>query len=147
MKLESKFFGPVEYEAQELIHLTQALPGFEEEREFLLLPFAGSERQMLCFQSVKTPALAFVLLDPFTLDPTYAPAPKAEELQELGVEKKEELFFYVLCAVRTPVGDSTVNLRCPLAINPHSLQARQVILEEESYEMRCPLSSFAKEMG
>ena len=53
-----------------------------------------------------------------------------------------ELGFYVLCAVKNPVSDSTVNLKCPLVIHPETRQARQVIMER--YEMRHPLAGFSR---
>lgn len=132
----------MDYEPEEQIHFAEELPGFPDERDFLILPFAGSEKNMLCLQSVATPVLAFVLLDPFSLCPEYMPELTEEELKALEVESMEELVFYVLSTLRTPVETSTVNLRCPLAINPHTLQARQIIMDAERYSMRSPLSSF-----
>ncbi len=142
MKLQTKYFGEVDYESAELICFPEGLPGFQEEREFLLLPFADSASQLLCLQSAHTPALAFILLDPFSLCPDYAPELQQEELKALGVEKAEDLVFYVLCAVHSPASESTVNLRCPLAIHPHTLQGRQIIMDPQRYAMRSPLSSF-----
>ena len=141
-KIASKYFGEVEYEAKDVIHFSSGLFGFAEEREFLLLPFDGSNGGMLCLQSVKTPPLAFVVLDPFTLDPEYAPVLEEAELRQLGVKEVGDLGFYVLCAVKNPVSASTVNLKCPLAIHPETRQARQVIMER--YEMRRPLAEFGR---
>ena len=45
-------------------------------------------------------------------------------------------------AVKNPVSDSTVNLKCPLVIHPETRQARQVIMER--YEMRHPLAEFGR---
>ena len=71
-----------------------------------------------------------------------------QELKELGVADSQELGFYVLCVVKKPVADSTVNLKCPVAINPETRVARQVILEADAYEMRHPLDQFgSKEEG
>jgi len=141
-KLQTKYFGEIEYEAGDIIHFSSGLFGFEEEREYLLMPFDGSHGSMLCLQSVKTPALAFVVLDPFSLQPDYTPVLEDAELKHLGVKEAGELGFYVLCAVKNPVSDSTVNLKCPLVIHPETRQARQVIMER--YEMRHPLAEFSR---
>lgn len=140
--IQSKYFGEVEYEPKDLIRFSVGLFGFEEEREFLLMPFEGSGGSMLCLQSVQTPALAFVVLDPFTLDPGYAPVLEEADLKHFGVKEEGDLGFYVLCAVKNPVSDSTVNLKCPLVIHPETRQARQVIMER--YEMRRPLAEFSR---
>lgn len=145
LKLQTKYFGEVEYEARDLIRFPAGIIGFEEEQAFLLLPFEGSGGGMLCLQSVKTPALAFVVLDPFTLQPDYTPELEPAELRQFGVTDAGDLGFYVLCAVKNPVSASTVNLKCPLVIHPETREARQVIMER--YEMRHPLAEFGRGEG
>ena len=142
LKLQSKYFGEIEYEAKDVIRFPAGIIGFEEEQAFLLLPFEGSGGGMLCLQSVATPALAFVVLDPFTLLPDYAPELEPADLRQFGVAEAGDLGFYVLCAVKNPVSASTVNLKCPLVIHPETREARQVIMER--YEMRHPLAEFGR---
>ena len=142
MLLQTKYFGRVECPEDHLLRFEKGLFGFEEEKEFFLLPFQGGDGSLLCFQSAAAPQLAFVAMNPFSLKRDYAPVLAAEELQELGVERSEELCFYALCVVRNPVGESTVNLRCPIAVNDRTGKAMQVILETGDYHMRHPLSEF-----
>lgn len=145
MKLQTKYFGEIDYEAEDIINFPVGLFSFEEEHEFLLLPFDGGAGALLCFQSVRTPGLAFVAMDPFLLLPDYTPVLQPQELEELGANDSQELGFYVLCVVKRPVSDSTVNLKCPVAIHPETRVARQVILETDAYDMRHSLAQFAKE--
>lgn len=145
MKLRSKYFHDIDYEQEDIIHFPNGLFGFEEEHEFLLLPFAGSDGTLLSLQSVQTPALAFVVMNPFALRPDYAPELTEEELRLLHVERSQELCFYALCVVREPVGDSTLNLKCPLALNIDRREAIQVILETEDYHMRHRLADLSSE--
>lgn len=142
MKLQTKYFGEIDYEAGEAITFPAGIFGFEEEHNFLLLPFDGSSGNLLCLQSTATPALAFVVMDPFSLLPDYSPVLRKPELQLFGVEEVGELGFYVLCAVKNPVSASTVNLRCPIVIHPQTREARQVIMEV--YDMRHPLEEFGR---
>lgn len=147
MKLQTKYFGEIDYVDEDVITFPAGLFGFEEEREFLLLPFEGSTGTLLCFQSVQTPALAFVAMNPFFLMADYNPVLQPGELNDLGVADSQELGFYVLCVVKKPVSDSTVNLKCPVAVNPSTRVARQVILEADAYEMRHPLDQFGPKEG
>ncbi len=73
MRLKTKYFGEIECLEEDKLHFPDGLFGFEEEKEFFLLPFEGSENSLLCFQSAATPGLAFVAVNPFTLNPNYAP--------------------------------------------------------------------------
>ena len=144
MRLQTKYFGEIDCPEEEVLRFPEGLFGFEEEKEFFLLPFEGGEGSLLCFQSAATPGLAFVALNPFSLKPDYAPVLTDRELEALGVERSEDLCFYTLCVVRSPVGESTVNLRCPVAVNDRTGQAMQSILEEGGYHMHHLLSEFGR---
>ena len=140
MLLQTKYFGQVDCPEEHVVRFEGGLFGFEDEKRFALLPFEGSGGSLLCFQSVSTPHLAFVAVNPFSVKPDYAPVLAPAELKELGVERSEELCFYALCVVRSPVADSTVNLRCPVAVNDRTCQAMQVILDGGEYHMRHSLA-------
>lgn len=144
MKLQTKYFGEVEYDEDDLITFPVGLVGFEEEHDYLLLPFEGSAGNLLCLQSTSTPALAFVVMNPFSLKPDYSPDLRPQELKALGASESHTLSYYVLCVVKNPVSDSTVNLKCPVSINPETRVAQQVILETDLYEMRHPLAEFGR---
>lgn len=144
MKFQTKYFGEIEAHEADIIHFSEGLFGFESEQSFLLLPFDGSGGSMLCLQSTQTPALAFVALNPFSLCPDYTPVLQKSDLHFFHVQDAQELGYYVLCVVKHPVSDSTVNLRCPLVIHPKTRQARQIIMETDLYQMRHPLSQFGR---
>ena len=147
MRLQTKYFGEIDCPKEDALRFPEGLFGFEEEKEFFLLPFEGSEGSLLCFQSAVTPGLAFVAMNPFSLKPDYAPKLSPGELKAMGVGSSEELCFYTLCVVRSPVSESTVNLRCPVAVNDSTRQAMQVILEDQSYKMHHRLSEFGQREG
>ena len=83
-------------------------------------------------------------MNPFSLKPDYAPRLSEEELQLMGVKCSEELCYYVMCVVKEPVGESTVNLRCPVVVNPDLHRAMQVILDTDAYQMRHRLDEFSQ---
>ena len=141
MKIQTNYFGEVEYSQEEVVMFSEGLYGFEEEKEYLLIPFEGSSI-LYSLQSVKTPMLSFILVHPFSLDPGYAPVLQPEELKTLKVEKSEDLYYYVLCSLKKPSSESTVNMRCPVAINPDTKAAMQVVLEDDRWQMRQRLAEF-----
>ncbi len=147
MQIETKYFSSIEYDETDILDFPNGLFGFEEEKQFLLIPFEGSESNLLCFQSISTPSLAFVAMNPFSLNPYYAPIVTDDELKTMGVEKSEDLCYYVMCVVREPVANSTINLKCPVVINDETRKAMQVILETNEFNMRHLLSEFGGEPG
>lgn len=142
MKLSTKYFGEIDYNEEDVLRFPKGIFAFEEEKGFLLLPFAGSDGTLLCLQSLATPQLAFVVMNPFSLYPEYTPVLQPEELEEFGVMDSTQLCYYVLCVVRNPVSTSTVNMKCPVVINDETRVCAQVILESEEYGMRHLLSEF-----
>lgn len=147
MKLLTKYFGEIDFNREDVIHFPRGLFAFEDEREFLLLPFSGSNGTLLCLQSLVTPQLAFVVMNPFALHGAYAPVLQPDELEELGVKDSTQLCYYVLCVVKNPVSTSTVNMKCPVAINDETRTGAQVILDSGEYGMRHLLSEFQAEEG
>ncbi|MEA4933403.1 MAG: flagellar assembly protein FliW [Lawsonibacter sp.] len=145
MNLSTKYFGVIDYDLEDVLSFPKGLFAYEDEHTFLLLPFAESNGTLLCLQSVRTPELAFVAMDPFALTSAYAPDLPAEDLQTMEAATVRELCFYVFCAVKNPVANSTVNLKCPVVINPQTRKAMQVILDRGAYGMRHPLSEFERQ--
>ncbi|MFI3250232.1 MAG: flagellar assembly protein FliW [Eubacteriales bacterium] len=142
MEISTKYFGAMKYEQDSILHFPDGLFGFDEEKEFLLIPFEGGDESLLCLQSVTTPSLAFVAVNPFMIYPEYAPKISQKDIEELEGNSSEDFCYYNFCVVKEPIGKSTLNLKCPLVINDTTRKARQVILDQ--YEMRHLLSDFGK---
>lgn len=147
MKLSTKYFGEIEYAEEDVLSFPKGLFAFEEETEFLLLPFSGSNGTLLCLQSCATPQLAFVAMNPFSLDNSYTPVLQPEELEYLKVGDSRELCYYVLCVVKNPVSNSTVNMKCPVVVNEDTRRCMQVILDGDDYHMKHLLAEFEEKEG
>ena len=66
-------FGSLEVKDSEILNFPVGLYGFENERDFLRLPFDPNiESPMEWLQSLQTPRLAFVITDPFLYVPGYS---------------------------------------------------------------------------
>ena len=147
MKADTKYFGQVEYDGQDVLHFKSGLFGFEDDHNYLLIPVEGGEGALLCLQSLETPQLAFTVMNPFFIKSDYAPVLQPGELRELQAAHSHELCYYVLCVIRRPAGETTVNLKCPVVINETTQEAAQVILESTEYQMSHPLSQFESKAG
>lgn len=143
LKLETKDYGTLEYEKEDLIHFPDGLFGFPELHDFLPLCLNEEENSIiLVLQSVDNPYIAFVVLDPFAIEPDYSPEITPEELSYLGARAEDALTYYVICVLKDDYRDCTVNMKCPLVVNPDSRIAMQVILSDSRYGYRHRLDSF-----
>lgn len=147
MQFETKFFGNMEYTEKEILQFKNGLFGFEAEKQFVLIYFDDENHDLLCLQSIKTPELAFVLMNPFSLDPNYHPQPADSDWKAVDAAKEEDINYYVICVVRETSGASTINMKCPVIINPANNAGRQIILDQPEYGLKHALSSYEKKEG
>lgn len=114
------------------------IPGFPTTERFVLrdLTEDGTFQELA---SVDDPALALIVLSPWLAFPGYAPELPEEDQEFLGIEDPSDVI--VFCAVNAPedVDGLTVNLLGPFVVNRHSLIGRQVILTDQSLDVRTPL--------
>ena len=130
MKIDTKYYGEMDYTKDELVVFPDGLFGFSQYHDYLPLSMEEDDSSLLILQSVDEPYVAFFLIDAAALFPSYSP-----------VLLPEELSYYVICAVKKDYLDGTVNLKCPLAINPDTRKGIQVILSNADYDYRHTLRS------
>lgn len=135
------------YNEQDLIVFQEGLFGFEEYRKYLPISAEENSDSVLYLQSIEEEHLCFLAMNPFLLKDDYAPQLSEADRKALKAEKDEDLSYYVLCVIKEPAEESTVNLKCPLVVNAISRQARQVVLESEEYQLRHKLKEFSDKEG
>ena len=136
-------YGAVEYSPEDLITFSDGIFGFPKLTNYLLLRMSeGDDDSILLMLSVEDPNVVFVLINPFFLCPDYSPSLAPQELACLDVKDSGDLSYYVICVVRDEYLENTVNLKCPLAINPQTRCGIQLILENGSYEYCHRLGDF-----
>ena len=141
--LVTKEYGTLEYDPSDLIHFPDGVFGFTELHEYLPICFNEEEDStMLLYLSIDNPNIGFVIINPFALDPNYDPRLSEEEIQYLGAKDENSLVFYVICVLKENYLDNTVNMKCPLVINPETRTGMQVIMHNSSYGFRHTLRSY-----
>jgi flagellar assembly factor FliW len=126
-------FGEIEVAADKIITFKHGIPGFEEETEFIILPY-DEDSPFFLLQSAKTDFLAFLMTDPFKFLSDYEFSIDDENMQELGIEKPEDIVIFSMVTVRGKVKDMTANLVAPVVINIKNNRARQIVLEKSPYK-------------
>ena len=145
MKINNKYFGEIEYAAEEKLRFSEGLFGFEEQKEFLPIPFEAGSDALICLQSLEDEDLSFVLLNPFLFFVDYDPKISETYRTAIGSPKDEDISYYVIGVIREQVGDSTVNLKAPVAVNAKTRDARQIILDDPAYTFRHSLGELKGE--
>lgn len=135
-------YGTVEYREEDLLIFRDGIFGFPKLTRYLLLRMNEDDDSILLMLSTEESKVVFVLINPFFLDPDYSPVLAPEELACLETEDSGELSYYAICVVQNDYLENTVNLKCPLVINPKTRHGIQVILKDSPYGYRHKLRSF-----
>lgn len=114
------------------------LVGFPELKVFRFFePPDGYPLKFL--QSVESPEVSFVCMDPAGLRPDYAVPLNDEEARSLDIEKPEEALVLTLVVIPEDPRHMTTNLAGPLVVNTRTLQGRQIILNADQYPLQFPI--------
>ena len=135
MKIQTKYHGEVEVAEDTFIHFEKGLPGFSDEKSFVILPLP-EQSSFSILQSVDTAGLAFVVANPYHFFPTYEFAMDEHTVDVLAIEDPSDVSVIVILTIQTPFEQTTANLQAPIIIHVKSNQAKQVILNDERYHTK-----------
>jgi flagellar assembly factor FliW len=135
-KIRSRF-GEIEYQEENLLHFPEGLIGFEQLRDFIVMP-NEKEGPLFWIQSVEDPQVAFVLTDPTNFFQDYRVVPDQRERQKLQLKEDDEWFSLTVVTVH-PDRQVTLNMAAPILFAPNTNCAIQVILDGTQYQSRTPL--------
>ncbi|WP_060788342.1 flagellar assembly protein FliW [Geobacillus zalihae] len=134
MNIDTKYHGTVAVKEEDIIRFPHGLPGFADEKRFVLLPLADTPFVIL--QSVETPALGFVLIEPFSYFPSYEFELDEATVEQLDIESERDVAVYVILTVADPFDNTTANLQAPVVINVRKRLGKQVILTNTPYKTK-----------
>ena len=85
MKIQTDYYGEVEYDQEDLVTISGGFFGFSELTYYLPICLSEDEGSLLLMQSTEQPDIAFVVINPAFLSPDYSPILSQEELACLDV--------------------------------------------------------------
>ncbi|WNS81300.1 flagellar assembly protein FliW [Domibacillus sp. DTU_2020_1001157_1_SI_ALB_TIR_016] len=135
MKIQTKYHGEIEIAPSDVITFSSGIPGFESEKEFVLLSFPDNPA-FYALQSVSTPSVGFVVADPFSFFIDYKVKIDDATIEALSIEGEEDVILLSILTVRDPFQETTANLQAPVVINKKTQAGRQLILTGKPYETR-----------
>ena len=135
MHCQTRDFGAMDFDGQEIFHFVQPPYGFETYKRFALIYDAQIGDHIVWLQSVEEPSVCFILFDPSSLAPYFAPRFPPDTLDLLG---DGDWVCWVVGVVSGDGKRATVNLKSPILVNLRTRRGAQIILEQD-YPVRFPL--------
>lgn len=139
MKIQTKFLGEVEIQEKEIVKFENGLPGFEDTKEYIVLPIE-KDSPFALLQAIKEKEIGFVLAFPFAFKADYAFDISDKEKLDLKTELVEDLAVYSIVSLKDNFQDSTLNLLAPVVINIKERLGKQLVLQDSNqYQLHYPL--------
>jgi flagellar assembly factor FliW len=140
MKIQTSQFGEIEIEDSRMLTFPKGIPGFEEEKEYVLLPADESGDSPFFFlQSTRTAELSFFLVDPFSFFQEYDIKLEEQLVERLELEEPADAIVLTTVSVTGDMKDATTNLKAPLVINNRKKLGMQIVLDNKGYQIKQPL--------
>jgi flagellar assembly factor FliW len=121
-----------------IIHFDEGLIGFSEFKDFVLME-NDSLAPFRLLQSLESPQVGFLVLEPTVLVNNYYDLVPAREWESLAVSGRTKPLGFVIVVVGANPEASTGNLQAPLLINYDTMMGKQIILTDSGFSVRYPL--------
>ena len=145
MKVATKAYGLIDVDERQKLIFNRGLFGFENLHEYILL---DAERQPFYWlQSVKSEAVAFILVNPFLFRPDYEVNISNEELAEIGINSPEKALILSIVTIPPDGSPMTANLQGPLVINRDTRTGKQAVLSDTRWKTKHDIMEELKTTG
>ena len=135
MQIETKYFGAIEINQTEIIKFPQGLPGFLDEKQFVLLNMEENGAFQV-LQSITQAPIAFIVVNPFIFLTDYQIDLADSILDQLDIKQEHEVMVRTIVTLKEPLAKSTANLQAPVVINQANNRAKQYITKNTHYTPR-----------
>ena len=142
-RLTSKYFGELDYSADDAFQFPDGIPAFEDQTGFVFID-QPQTHPLVFMQSLGDPGVCFITVPVLVADPKYHPdlSPEDLALRGLSPEPPPQPGLDILCLSLVTVSehaDPTVNLASPIVLNLRNRKGVQAILPSSGYSLRQPL--------
>lgn len=140
LKVTTTRFGEITVPEDQVIHMPQGMVGFPGLRRYALVQHQP-DSAFHWLQSLDRVDLAFVVVNPVVFKPDYQITLAGGQVKLLEVTDPGHIQVWVVVTI--PKGqpqDMSANLKAPVVINLSNRKAGQLIMDDEGYSLRHPLT-------
>lgn len=134
VKIVTTRFGEIEIEEKKIITFPLGIPGFVELKRYVLIDYKDPIQWL---HAVDDPDVAFIVINPFIIFPSYAVDIRDDEELFLGIKQPADVVVLTILNVANSI--VTANLRGPLVMNSTNYLAAQILIDDERYDFHTPL--------
>ncbi len=139
MRIETKYFGDIEIDEENIIRFPQGVLGFPGQERFVLILNPEDNVPFHWLQSIENGELCFIIVEPFFFVPEYDFEIDETAVNILSSDQAEELIVYSVAAVPEKFEETTINLLGPIVINTIKKVGAQLVLENSDWSVKHPI--------
>ncbi|MBS4538144.1 flagellar assembly protein FliW [Clostridium sp. D2Q-11] len=139
MIINTKNFGNIEVLEESIIQFSEGIPGFQEQKRFVIIENEDEENPFQWLQAIDTPELAFVIINPFIFKKDYDFNIPESVVEKLNINSPHDIAIYTIVVVPEDIKKMTANLSGPVIINAKEKLAKQIILDDKRYNTKYPI--------
>lgn len=139
MKIDTKCFGQIDIEEDKIIDFNSGLPGFPNNKKFVILSDEKDETldsNFYWLQSVDDGQTAFAMLNTLAVIEDYSPVIDRDTMEDFKEVKEEDLLVYNIVVIPEDPTKMTVNLKAPVLINYVEKKGMQVVANNDEYSVK-----------
>lgn len=138
MEILTRDFGKIEIDKSDIITFEAGIPGFEDLKDFILLPLAADsdDSPFIMLQSIEKENIAFVTVEPGNFIGNYEFEINEKTEKKLKIESIDNILILNVITLKDNIKASTANLSAPIVINLAKNLAKQIILDDQRYKIK-----------
>lgn len=126
--IPSLTFGDLEIADDSVYEFPKPIPGLSGIHKYAIVEMEDAA-PFQWLQSCESPYISMMMIDPSLIDNDYSVNLADQHLRSLGSFESETVFYRSLVVVPEDPKQMTANLLAPLAFNPDTRKALQVVVE------------------
>ncbi len=130
------FLENLVYSDDDILTFPNGIPGFKDNKRYVIVQVAEFMpfEWLVCIDD--DALLRFAVINPMLFKPDYSPNIIKEQIEDLEIEKPEDVLLYSIVTIRKDPSESTANLLGPIVINKTKKIGKQIIIEDEKYTIK-----------
>ncbi|MEW9080647.1 flagellar assembly protein FliW [Terrisporobacter glycolicus] len=120
------------------IFFEKGIPGLEKYSKFEVSQVESNEKFKLII-SIEDSNIGFIAISPFEIKKDYELNLSDDIIKELQIDSPKDVLVLNLITLGKTLEKSTVNLKAPVIINIKNNKGKQLILQDDKYNIKEPL--------
>jgi len=131
-KVQTTRFGEITVSEKSIVNMPEGMMGFGDYKRYVLLE-DKPDTPLKWLQSLDEPSLAFIVVNPLEFVENYDFDISDEDADVIGLESPDQAVVLTTVTVDPDGREVTTNLLGPIVINSLTLDAKQIVVQDERY--------------